>query len=230
MTPDQLDAEKRGPMAALVDGEPHQIPPATELPWKLVVACATSPHWFALVAWPRDVKLKAWQIEVAQDAWRVHNGLPEASQVKRLVYMIEKYHDGLEYDLRTKVGVSLGELWRDRRWRELLVYIDHLPTDTHKNRLMTNDEEYMAAVMEQSQRGDGRPSMAEWGQTNIQLAMLIDAINRNTAVTQAVANPKAGMPKIQPAPRPSTVMEKLEFKKSQREHESMNAMLLRGRE
>jgi len=227
---DQLDAEKTGPFAVLVDGERRVVPAASALPWKSVVACATSPHYFALLAWPPDVRLKAWQIEAAQKAWRIHNGLPDPAQIRRLTYMIERYHDGIEYDLRTKAGVHLGELWRSRRWRELLVYMDHLPTDSHKNRLMVNDEEYMSAVLSQESQGDNRPSMAEWSQTNAMLAKLIDAVNRNTAVTHAVSQGTKGKLDFPPEPRPGNAVDKIKYRKEKEAHEVMTSMLLPRRD
>lgn len=227
---DQLDAERGGPFTVLVDGEPRVVPPASALGWKSVVAAATSPHWFSLLAWPADVRLKGWQIEAAQHAWCVHNGLPEPAQVRRLVKMIEDYGVGIQYDLRDKLGVSLGQMWRDRQWRELLDYIDLLPTNSHKNRLMANDEAYMEAVMgAKGGETSNRPSMADWSPEVSGLARLIDAVNRNTMVTQAVAGVKGSKLSLPPEPRPQTAADKVSYRKSQQEHESMNAMLLRDR-
>jgi len=226
---DQLDAEKLGPFTVLVNGEPRVVPAAADLHWKSVVAAGTSPHWFAVLAWPADVPLKAWQIEAAQHAWCQHNGLPAPEQIRRLTFMIEKYHDGIEYDLRDKLGVRLGELWRERRWRELLNYIDLLPSNTHKNRLMANDEEYMTAVMEQAQEGDGRPSMADWSPEVAAIVKLTDAVNRVAMVTHAVSPNTKGKMDLRPEPRPSTAADKIRYRKEKKAHEELTAILTPGR-
>lgn len=227
---DQLDAEKLGPLAVLLDGELQTVPSAGDLHWKTVLAAIGSPHYFSLLVWPPDVPLKSWQIEAAQAAWCRHNGLPSIDQARRLIFTLEKYYSGIEYDLGTR-GISLRELWRARRWRELLNYIDLLPTDSHKNRLMTADEEYMEAVIRASAQGGPRtgPSMADWSQTNAMLAVLIDAVNRNTAVTQAVAQSKGPKPSFDPYPRPITAADRVRYRMEKEAHQSMVSMLLPDR-
>lgn len=228
---DQLDAERGGPQYVRVDGETIELPPASALAWRTVVAAATSPHYFAIFVWPQDVRLAGWQIDAAQEAWRVHNGLPEPEQMRRLVYMFERYFDGIEYDLRSKLRVSAGELWRERRWRELLAYIDHLPRDTHMNRLLANDEEYMKAVLRKEKSGTPvRPSMADWSETNSLLATLIDAVNRNTMVTHASAGAKGAPLNLAPEPRPATAAEKVRYENQKKAHEEFVAMLLPGKD
>jgi len=207
----------------------YVVPAAADLHWKSVVAAASSPHWFATLAWPAGVPLKSWQIEAAQKAWCLHNGLPEPDQIRRLVFMLEKYHDGIEYDLRSKLGVSLGELWRKRQWRELLNFIDLLPSNTHKNRLMVNDEEYMRAVLGEAQAGDGRPSMADWSPEVSALAKLTDAVNRVSMVVHAVSPNTKGKMDLRPEPRPATVADKLRYEQEKAAHEALAAILTPGR-
>lgn len=228
---DQLDAEKLGPFTVMVNGEARVVPPAADLPWKAVAACASSPHWFAILAWPPDVQLKAWQIEDAQHAWCRHNGLPAPEQIRRLTFMVERYYEGLEYDLRTKVGVSLGELWRARRWRELLNYIDLLPPNTHKNRLMLNDEEYVEQLLGASDTssGDNRPSLADFSPEVAAIVKLTDAVNRNTMVTHGVAQGTKGKMDLRPEPRPATAIDKIRYQKEKKAHEELTAILTPGR-
>ncbi len=204
------------------------LPAASELPWRVVGAATADPHAFALMVWPREARLAARDIPAVQEAWIRHNDLPPFPQVRRLVYMIEKYYTGIEYDLRHHLRVSAGELWRDRRWRELLNYIDQLPTNSQMNRLLSTDEEHMEALLRQKRGDDGpaRPSMADWSLMNSQLAQLIDAANRNTATQQAIANPKGPKPRIDPSPRPATAAEKVERKLQKARHEEMVGLLL----
>lgn len=227
---DRLESERGGPWVVLERGRVVVVPAATTLPYKTVSAGLMSPHAFATLIWPADAELTAWKVEAAQRGWVAHNGLPEPAQMKRLVYMLEKYGEGVEVDLRAHYRLSLGDLWRARRWRELLGLIDHLPTNSHMNRLLSNDEEYMEQVLKNDKStGPSRPSMAEWSLTNNLLATLIDAVNKNTVTQIGIANPKGQRPKVEPQPRPATVAEKVRLRLTKQEHESMVGMLLRDR-
>lgn len=204
------------------------LPSASDLPWRLVQAASADLMIFGSLVWPSDVRLSTRRLELVQRAWMAHNGLPELDQMRRLVYTIQRYYGALEYDLRNHLRVSTADLWRERRWRELLNYIDHLPANTHMNRLLTQDEEYMEMVV-RSQKGDtgpGRPSMADWSTTNSLLATLIDAVNRNTAVQQGIANPKGPKPRVEPTLRPETVAEKVQHRINKAKHEEMVGLLL----
>lgn len=226
----QLDSELHGPMVVRVAGKSYELKSATELSWKAVHACVANANYFMALVWPREARIPAWKIDAAQQRWIVHNGLPFVAQLDRLIYMVEKYGEGVEYDLRTKCGVSLGDWWRDRRWRELLTLIDHLPSDTHMNKLLSQDEEYMRRVLKAQNGSSNRPSMADWSQTNALLANLIDAVNRNTVVTQTVAGTTKGpKPSYDPYPRPATAADGLEDRMRREAHEEMNAILLRDR-
>ena len=58
---------------------------------------------------------------------------------------------------------------------------------------------------------------------------LVDAVNRNTAVNQSIANPKGAKPKLQPYPRPYSAAEKVQRKIQKEAHEEMVSLLLPGR-
>lgn len=229
---DRIDAERRGPMVVREHGELVPLPAATELPWRVVAAAIGDVHFFATTIWPAGYHLTGWKLELAQQGWIWHNGLPELDQARRLVYMYQRYYTGVEYDLRHHLGLSAGDLWRERRWRELLNYIDQLPTNSQMNRLLSQDEEHMEQILRSSgSRSGGRakPSMADWSLTNSLLSTLIDAVNKNTAVNQAIANPKGPKPRVEPTPRPATVAEKIERKITRERHDEMVSILLPNR-
>lgn len=217
-------------MRVLERGELVVVPPATDLHWKMVAAAIKSPRAFHAAVWPAGAHLTSWKLETAQLGWIRHNALPSADETQRLVYMFQRYYSGIEYDLRHHLHVSAGDLWRERRWRELLGYIDQLPANTHMNRLLTQDEEHMEHLLKNS-RGNGtsRPSMADWGQLEGMVAVLIDAVNANTATQKAIANPKAPKPRIDPYPRPASAAEKVQRKMQKQAHEDMVKVLLRDR-
>jgi len=231
---DQFDAEAAGPMRVRDGDDVVVFPAATEFHWRTVAAACRELDAFVALIWPADWPVRhwlRWKVEVIRLAWIRHNGLVEMPHLQRLVYMMEKYADGIEYDLRHHLDVSAGELWRARRWRELLAYIDMLPTDSHKNRLLTQDEEHMEAILasQKGDRGDARPSMADWGQLESMIAVLIDAVNRNTEVTHAVAPGKKQPLRIGNYPRPATAAEKVERAIQKKKHEEMVALLLPGK-
>lgn len=204
------------------------VPPATEFHWRAVGEACRDRYNFGRLIWPKGVSLDHWKLEVVQLAWIRHNGLVAMPHLQRLVYMMEKYADGIEYDLRHHLDVSAGELWRGRRWRELLSYIDMLPNDSHKNRMLTSDEEHMEALI-RGQKGEAeyRPSMADWDQTASMMAVLIDAVNRNTEVTYAVqAGKKAKPMRIPNFPRPATAAEKVKLQIQKDKHKEMVNLLL----
>lgn len=211
------------------------IPPPTLLHWRQLAAACSEIDAFVLYAWPPETPVRhwtRWKVDVIWRAWIRHNGLVPMPHLRRLVYMMEKYADGIEYDLRHHLDVSAGELWRDRRWRELLAYIDMLPNDSHKNRLLSLDEDHMAALIEAKRKGpqqDAKPSMADWGQLESMMAVLIDAVNRNTEVTHAVAPGKKQPLRIANYPRPATAAEKVERQLQKKQHEDMVRMLLPGK-
>ncbi len=232
---DRLDAELGGPMRVQLGGQVVELVAATALPWGYVASVLGDPMMFAALIWPAGQPIKWWQIAVVQEAWARHNGLPAADQARRLLYMVQKFGDGIEYDLRAHLaGVNLGDLFRGRRWRELLNLLDQLPQDTHMNRLLTTDEEYMEAVLGDAEPADNdeaktpAPSMAHWSQTNALLAVLIDEVRRLTATNQGLAGAKN--PKFEPYPRPvsaaQAIMLRREEERRRAKHNELVALLL----
>ena len=231
---DVLDAEVGGPMGVLHLGEVITLRPATDMHWGEVLQAATTVWRFMASCWPPARRLSYAELCRMHEAWRRHNGLPDPDQCNRLAYMIDRYRKGIEYDLRNHLQVSLGELWRGRRWRELLDYIDMLPTNSHMHRLLTSDEEYMERVLESKSADDersGRPSMADWSLTNSLLAQVIDAVNRNTATNRGIAQQGKGEPpRYDPVPRPYTAADKVQHRINQRKHEEMVRALIPGKD
>lgn len=230
---DVIDLERGGPHVVLERGEVVVVPAATEFTWKQVASAVIDVHYFATMVWPVDRALTAWKLEHAHQGWCRHNGLTDRDETRQLIHLLERYYEGIEYDLRSRLGVSLGELWRSRRWRELVGYIQQLPADTRLNALLANDEEHLEAAIKAREKrapndsGLGGPSMADWSQPVAMMADLIDAVNRNTEVTRAAAGGKPS--RVQPYPRPRTAAERVSNRVRQAEHEQMASVLLRNR-
>jgi hypothetical protein len=226
---DALDGETGGLMRVRHGKHVVTLQPATDLSWQGAMAAAVDAYDFGRRVWPIAHRLPYRALKQVQTAWRRHNGLPDTpASCRRLAYMMSKYGDGVEFDLRNHLGLSAGELWRGRRWREMLAYIDMLPTNSHMNRLLVSDEEYMEIVVLQREKNPtpSRPSMAEFSMTNSLLMQLIDAVNLNTAINKAIANPKGPKPRIDPVPRPYTAEEKVSRQIQKARHEELVSMLL----
>lgn len=206
------------------------LPAATDLPWRVVAAACRDKIDFYYHVWaPTGAPLPGVnQTERVRRAWVEHNGLVDGQELHRLLYMMERYTDGIEYDLRHHLSVSMGDLFRDRQWRVLMNYIDMLPSNTHKNRLLTEDEEHMEAILssKQAQSGEYKPSMSDWGQLENMMATLIDAVNRNTETVHATAPGKKKPLRIPNYPRPATAAEKVKAKIQKRQHEELVGLLL----
>lgn len=232
---DTLDGERGGPFRILVHGVEVDLPPATDLGWQQVAVALHGPARFLAAVWPIYPRLEHWKVGLIQQAWIRHNGLPDYEQARRLIYMLDRWGDGIEYDLQHHLQVSMRELWQARRWRELLNYIDRLPTNSHKNRLLSLDEEYMTMIIKEKDKaketpGAGHPSMAEWSQEAALLAKLIDAVRANTASRAVIASGGKGpKPSVEPELRPYSVASSVEYKIRKREHQSMVDLLLPGR-
>lgn len=227
---DVVDAERGGPLVVRERGEVVELPAAVDLAWRSVARAALDPHFFATYVWPVDYPLTAWKLERVQAAWRKHNALGEPQGIARLLQMVERYGDEIEYDLRARMGVSFSEMWRQRRWRELAGFLQRLPGDTRLNEALSQDEEYMEEALKRrglNDDGPRGPSMAEWSYTNQLLTILVDAVRANTEVTRAAAGGKGR--NVPPMPRPTTVAEKIQNRLRRQEHEGMVAVLLPGR-
>lgn len=232
MNLDRLDAEVGGPMLVALAGEILTLPAAAELSWREMIAASTSRQFFHALVWPKGVRVSVRLLDQVRPRWVSHNGLTDQSQTQRLVYMFSKYYSGIEYDLQHHLGVSAGQLWRDRQWRVLLGYIDQLPGNSHMNRLLSSDEEYMENLIRNQgeSSGPGKPSMAEWSLTNSLLSTMIDELRRNTATQIAIANPKGPKPRVDPMPRPATAAELVRRKIQKESHEHFVGILLPNRQ
>lgn len=229
---DQLDAERLGPFSVRLRGERIVLPAPSTLSWRNTATAATSGHHFMQLVWPKEIGLPAWMVEPVQKAWRIHHGIPEVDDIQRLIYTMNRYVEAVEYDLRDKLDLSAGQLWRERRWRELLNYIDSLPSNTMTSQALANDKEHLRMVLKQGarQKGAGGPRLADWSLTNAQLAGLIDAVNALRITTIGLSGAKGAKPSFEPQPRPRTAVDEIEYEMRKAQHEEMVGMLVRKAE
>ncbi len=117
--------------------------------------------------------------------------------------------------------------WRQRRWRRLLSIIDQLPRNSRYCEAVAQDEQ-LAEVLLDEPDADVSPKpvrrLSEW---SVPVELLTAILNRLGELTQAVAMLGGAKPrKIQPAPFPTSVMEKLRKRRREKQHRALVALVL----
>ena len=183
---------------------------------------------------PEDIP--AWQHDAIFDRWRVAWGLPLFGDARRLAYLVDKHRGALTSDLARYTSSDLGELWRARRWSQLLDIVDRLPAHSHSSAALSNDEEHAKmlaqaiAARPKDERDSGGPSLTTWTPEVAMLAKVVDAVQGvRYAVVATQVGKKAGEP---PAPesRPETALDRqikaARFHHRKAAHESLVARVL----
>lgn len=142
-----LDDARGGPLdfrhGRVVVRSPHP----RQLPWAVVAICLVEPGYFHHhVLGERLNEITYGGLLDAMDFWRVHHDLPEFHDVRRLAYLVDRYHDDAEYDLLEIHGLRLGDLWREREWRLLLNLLDRLPHYSATAQAIAEDDEHVTLI------------------------------------------------------------------------------------
>lgn len=126
----------------------------------------------------------------------------------RLVTLVERYGDAIEYDLHAVFGLDLVDFFRHRyTWRKLDTLLAQLPSGSAFWAARADDDEAAAAVLRanKGKRPKGSPPpLTEMTTTN---QLLLDLLDMQQVIVQrltALAGHKPGQ--IQPSPRPDTGM------------------------
>lgn len=85
-------------------------------------------------------------------------------------------------------------------YRELWVFIQHLPQESWTQTIL-RDRQFAELINPADERKAGPQKFGPWAHQDYLLAQLIDAVNRNTYVTAAVAGSKDAKPP-EPTARP----------------------------
>jgi hypothetical protein len=231
---EHLDRARGGPFRYRVDGEVFTAPDPADLPYETILGCL---HLHTL---PGLAPMSLWQRHTLISRWKAHYDLPDAQQAQRLAFVVNRYRDDLEYDLRVHARLDLGETWRARRWRSLLAAIDRLPGHSYYSEALTKDPEHAKMLAEQmaaSSSGDApsdrSPLMRTWTPEVAILTDVLDAVRRLEWATFAVlAGPKAGKPP-KPSPRPNSELSKAakqaEFERRDAAHQKLADRILMRR-
>ena len=126
----------------------------------------------------------------------------------RLVTLVERYGDAIEYDLHAVFGLDLLDFFRHRyTWRKLDTLLAQLPSGSAFWAARADDDEAAAAVLKANQGrrpAGGAPPLTEMSTTN---QLLLDLLDMQQVIVQrltSLAGHKPGT--IRPAPRPDTGM------------------------
>lgn len=189
--------------------------PATDLPYHVVARCCDDDDVFIrAVAGSRPMPRR--DIAKVRSFWVLQQGLLSGDDLGRLQWVASTFRKELEIDLLQRLGLRLGDLWRERQWRLLLNLIDHLPRTTWTQSAMINHPEYAEHVskhvakrnLERDPDEFTPDSLVDFTPEAALLMGVIDAVNalRHTLM---VVNTPAGkqVPQIPPYPRPRTLVD-----------------------
>lgn len=185
-------------------------------------------------------RISIYSIEKIHGLWRAAYDLPEINAAIRLAYVVDHYQGALEYDLQNHLGVDLRELWTERRWGQLLNYIDRLPSHTWYAQAVSEDPEHVALLVKQMAEADldggkkERPSppLNTWSPEVAKLTDIHDALKELAHLT-ASAHAQTKVPEPEFAPRPQSDLkrqvDKMKFEHRKAKHEKLVARMLPNR-
>lgn len=130
---------------------------------------------------------------------------------------------------------SLTGLWQARRWRYLLLLIDHMPQDTYYHQAISLDPDHAKMIVEARKRSKSEgekwaPPMHSWSGEVEAMTKILDAVRGLQHTLVAVNSEKGKSPKPpKPFPRPRTILEKMEYEDRRERHESLANRILARR-
>lgn len=135
----------------------------------------------------------------------------------RLAWLINRYGEALEGDLRFYFGVRLLDFFKgEMTARELLVYIDRLPSDSAYSEAMAQDDEVVELLAQQPEGGAG-PRLTEFGPQVQLLTNVVEALQELIGAVAWLGGEKP--PKVSPLPRPMTARDRLTARVEEASHD-----------
>lgn len=223
----EMAKSRRGPFTIRLRGETHTLVDPTVLPFHFVAAL------LQLDALPGLPNMKLWQRESVMRRWRAHYDLPDWPTTNRLLYLVDRYYDDLETDLRIYSQVDLGQAWHERRWRFLVAAIDRLPGHSYYAEAVSQDEEHAKLLAASRVEGDApsgpaAPPLRIWTPEVQLMTRIFDQMRRmeHTMVSLKVGSSKAGkVPEGSPTPL-SLVAKRAEHHMRMTKHKALAARML----
>lgn len=105
----------------------------------------------------------------------------------------------------------------------LVELIDHLPSHSRLNAMISQDPEAADAIAEQQDLKPGPPPLSEW---TAEMAALATIADRLAAVQQTIVATAGKRPKpVDPYPRPVTEFDRAKERAKEKRHEQMKQMV-----
>lgn len=220
-----LDRERPGqPFMVRVGGRVLRFRPATDLPAHMLLQVAGD--WRLFLGYCVDnaedlagLDFAWWRAEHMLRMYRRHYGLCETpAEDRRLFSLMQErsYRDAVEADLQEIYRVDLGELWRARRWRTLLNYVERLRRATHFGEATAVDEKLAKLVLDdERKRKDGPPVMERrMSEFTVEAELLSLAVDRLGDLLQVQVAKRGGKTRpVKYQPRPKTAVAKMREKR-----------------
>lgn len=207
----EAEARSAGPVTVGLCGRPVSVWAMWQWPawalrallrgddWAWASACLADPGvWQVLDPTGGDV-------DEFLDDWEAASG-QDLSTVARMIAVLDEFAGPLEADLAFR-GIDLRGLWQPDglTWRRLAVLYDALPGESAVKTAQANalGEARLAELAKQRRDGFG-----PWSNTDLLLADVVDAVNRNTYVLQLAntdSRKQSKVPKPEPVHRPGLV-------------------------
>ena len=122
----------------------------------------------------------------------------------------------------------MGELWRKRKWRKLLNFIDHLPRNSFFMQAVSLDDEHVEMILASRQFAEQEPSgpsMAIFSPEVERLDGIRNDLQANTIATLAAAGAKK-LPRFTPRPVPETAFDRVAHRRRSAKHQQLVKRLL----
>lgn len=231
---DLLELGVGGPFAVRVDDQDIVLPDPADLHFQAVLLALRERHV------PGTPSMANWKRALVFERWSAHYDLPDFESARRLAYLVDHHRSAIVYDLQTFCsGADLGELWRARRWRTLLDYIDHLPSHSWFSAAVAMDEEHAQMLAESlaARHAEGEadaapsgPSLTSWTPEVSYLARVEDICRYIAWATFAAQIGKQAGEPPKPGPVPVTplqrAMKRVEHERRKAAHEALVARVL----
>lgn len=229
---DFIEAAHGGPFRYLYHGATRTLESPVDMPFQRILAALQLEGLPGL-----EIRMPTWQRDLLFRRWVAHYDLPPFQEAQRLAYLIDHYRSAIVYDLRAFLDQDLGELWRARRWRTLLDYIDHLPAHSWYSASVSTDEEHARMIAEslaaRKAAGDADlpdgPPMQTWTPEVAALTALRDDVRALHFLIPASAGDRTAKAP-EPLPRPYSplegAMKRANHQTRQKKHNSLVSRML----
>lgn len=229
---DRLEVARGGRLFVRARGEVFELADPASMPYQLVLT-------YLQDGWPPASPPGATfrEARLLFERWCAHFDLPSFDDAQRLAYLVDHYPDAIAYDLQHLLRVDLGELWRARRWRTLLAFIDRLPGHSWYSAAITEDEEHAKAMAEilanrpeGEEKKDDSPSWTTWTPEVAALKELQDSVNYLAYITVAANSEGKAPAPPKPVSRPNSpianALRRVELERREAKHQSLVARML----